>query len=389
MRIAIFHPRSSILHLWGELTSMAIKKIAVLGAGNGGCAAAADLTLRGYEVRLFSRSESTLMPIAKRGGIELVEDGVEKFAAPFFVSPHLPAVMNGADLIIVAAPSVAHEYLARNLARYLVDGQRILLNPGHTGGSLHFANILCSVGVKAKIKLCETVTLTYICRMPQTARVEIYRRTTHLRCSAFPGKDTVDLVREIQKIFPNVIPAANVLETGFANINAIMHPAGMLGNAGWIEKTAGDFYYYREGITPAIAAWIEEVDRERLEIVQRLGLNPVRFVDIFHQAGLTSEAARTSGSIYRAINESEPNRTIRSPKTLDHRYIREDVGYGLVPMAEIGRLLGINTPVIDALITLASVVSRTDYRKEGLTLEKMGLAAIRPENLGKVLHEGF
>jgi opine dehydrogenase len=82
----------------------------------------------------------------------------------------------------------------------------------------------------------------------------------------------------------------------------------------------------------------QAVDRERLEIVQRLGLNPLRFVDIFHQAGLTSEAARTSGSIYRAINESEPNRTIKSPKTLDHRYIREDVGYGLVPMAEIGRL---------------------------------------------------
>jgi opine dehydrogenase len=354
---------------------MAITKIAVLGAGNGGCAAAADLTLRGYEIRLFSRSESTLMPIAKRGGIELVEDGVEKFAAPFFVSPHLPSVVNGAYLIVVAAPSVAHEYFARNLARYLVDGQRILLNPGHTGGSLHFANILRGADVKARIKLCETVTLTYICRMPQTARVEIYRRTTHLRCSAFPGKDTVDLVREIQEIFPNVISAANVLETGFANINAIMHPAGMLGNAGWIEKTAGDFYYYREGITPAIAAWIEEVDRERLGCpASWTGFPPV--CGYLSSSRTHFRGSGTSGSIYRAINESEPNRTIKSPKTLDHRYIREDVGYGLVPMAEIGGLLGINTPVIDALITLASVVSRTDYRKEGLTLEKMGLAVL-------------
>jgi opine dehydrogenase len=58
-------------------------------------------------------------------------------------------------------------------------------------------------------------------------------------------------------------------------------------------------------------------------------------------------------------------------------------------MAEIGRFLGVKTPVIDALITLASVVSRTDYREEGLTVAKMGLAGIRPENLGKVLHEGF
>jgi opine dehydrogenase len=368
---------------------MSIQKIAVLGAGNGGCAVAADLTLRSYEVRLFSRSESTLLPISKRGGIELVEDGAEKFAAPFFVSPHLPPVVNGVDLIIIAAPAVAHEYLAQNLARHLAEGQRILLNPGHTGGCLHFASILRGAGLTAKIKLCETVTLTYICRMPQLARVEIYRRTTNLRCAAFPAKDTANLVPEIQEIFPNVIAAANVLETGFANINAIMHPAGMLGNAGWIEKTGGDFYYYREGITQAIAAWIEEVDRERLEIVKRLGLNPLRFVDIFHQAGLTSEAARTSGSIYRAINESEPNRTIKSPKTLDHRYIREDVGYGLVPMAEIGRLLGVENPVIDALITLASVVSGTDYRKEGLTLEKMGLAGVTARELPKVLQEGF
>jgi opine dehydrogenase len=368
---------------------MAIKKVAVLGAGNGGCAAAADLTLRGYEVRLFSRSEKTLSPIANRGGIVMVENGVEKFAAPFFVSPHLPPVVSGAELIIIAAPSVAHEYLAKSLARHLADGQRILLNPGHTGGSLHFAQILRDSGCAAKIKLCETVTLTYICRMPQPARVEIYRRTTNLRCAAFPGKQSAELVAEIGEIYPHVVPAENVLETGFSNINAIMHPAGMLGNAGWIEKTGGDFYYYREGITQGIAAWIEEVDRERLEIVKRLGLNPLRFVDIFYQAGLTSEEARASGSIYRAIRESEPNRTIKSPATLDHRYIKEDVGYGLVPMAEIGRLMGLETPVIDALITLASVVSRTDHRKEGLTVEKMGLAGVRPENLVKVLREGF
>jgi opine dehydrogenase len=368
---------------------MSIQKIAILGAGNGGCAAAADLTLRGYEVRLFSRSESTMMPILKRGGIELVENGAETFAAPFFVGPDLPAAVNGADLIIIAAPSVAHEYLAKSLAGQLVDGQRVLLNPGHTGGSLHFANMLRAFGCQAKIKLCETVTLTYICRMPQPARVEIYRRTTNLRCAAFPGKESVELVKEIGEIYPNVILAKNVLETGLSNINAIMHPAGMLGNAGWIEKSGGDFYYYREGITPSIAAWIEEVDRERLEIVKRLGLKPLRFVDIFYQAGLTSEEARASGSIYRAIHESEPNRTIKSPATLDHRYIKEDVGYGLVPMAEIGRLLGVETPLIDALIRLASVVSQTDYRKDGLTLERMGLAGIPAEELPTILQVGF
>jgi opine dehydrogenase len=368
---------------------MPIQKIAILGAGNGGCAAAADLTLRGFQVRLFARSESTIAKLAKLGEIELVESGVSKKAAPYFMSPHLPPVVQGVDLIVIATPAVGHEYLAKGLANYVGDGQRILLNPGHTGGSLHFANLLRQLGCTAQVQLCETVTLTYICRMPQPGRVEIYRRTTNLRCAALPGKHTEKLVREIQSVFPNVIAAANVLETGFSNINAIMHPAGMLGNAGWIEKTGGDFLYYREGITPSIGAWIDALDGERLEIVRALGLTPLRFVDIFHGAGLTTTEARDSGSAYQAIHESEPNFTIKSPPSLDHRYIKEDVGYGLVPMAEIGRLLGIETPVMDALITLASVALGIDFRVEGLTLEKMGLAGVAPADLQRILTDGF
>jgi len=368
---------------------MAIKNIAILGAGNGGCAAAADLTLRGFQVRLFSRSEDSKVKLGKLGEIELIESGVSKKATPSFVSSHLPSVVKGVDLIVVTTPAVGHEYLAKGIANYLTDGQRVLLNPGHTGGALHFANLLRGLGCEAEVRLCETVTLTYICRMQQFGQVEIYWRTTNLRCAAFPGKHTAELAHEIQLVFPNVVPAANVLETGFSNINAIMHPAGMLGNTGWIEKSGGDFLYYREGITPTIGAWIDAVDGERLEIVDRLGLAPLRFVDIFFQAGLTTAEAIASGSAYQAIHNSEANFTITAPPSLDHRYLREDVGYGLVPMTEIGRLLGVKTPVMDALITLASTALAVDFRRDGLTLEKMGLAGIAAERLPTLLEDGF
>ena len=368
---------------------MSIQTIAVLGAGNGGCAVAADLSLRNYEVRLFSRSEKTLAPVLSRGGIEILEDGKIDFARPRRTTTNLAEAVVGADLIVVAAPSIAHEYLAKALAPCVAEGQRILLNPGHTGGSLHFAHFLSSSGAKASARVCETVTLTYICRMPQPARVEIYRRTAHLRCAAFPARETAGLVGHIQKVFPNIVPAENVLETGFSNINAIMHPAGMLGNAGWIEKSRGDFLFYREGVTPAVASWIGKVDEERLKIVEQLGLKPLSFIDIFHRAGLTSDEARASGSVYRAINESGPNRTIKSPPTLDHRYINEDVGYGLVPMAEIGRMVGIETPVMDAFILLASIANQTDYRREGLTLDKMGLGGRSADELRDIVQNGF
>ena len=210
-----------------------------------------------------------------------------------------------------------------------------------------------------------------------------------MRCAAFPGKFGSEIVAEIAKIYPNIVPAENVLETGLCNINAIMHPAGMIGNAGRIERSQGDFYFYRDGITLGIANIIAAVDQERLRIVKTVGLSPLSFVEIFYQAGLTTEAAHSSGSIYRVIRESPPNRTIKSPKTLDHRYLHEDVGYGLVPMAEIAKLVGVETPVIDGLIAVASEMNSIHYRREGLTLDRMGLSRVKAEDLSTLLQEGF
>jgi opine dehydrogenase len=51
-------------------------------------------------------------------------------------------------------------------------------------------------------------------------------------------------------------------------------------------------------------------------------------------------------------------------------------------MAHLGEMLGVATPTIDALIELASLISQTDYRQTGWTLERMG---IRGMTLGEIL----
>ena len=48
-----------------------VREVAIIGAGNGGCAAAADLTLRGFNVRLYGRRAEAIAPIRERGAIEL------------------------------------------------------------------------------------------------------------------------------------------------------------------------------------------------------------------------------------------------------------------------------------------------------------------------------
>ena len=63
---------------------MAVKRIAVLGAGHGGYAAAADLTARGFEVRLHARRSETLVPLTEKGLINV--SGVQEGAIPIALS---------------------------------------------------------------------------------------------------------------------------------------------------------------------------------------------------------------------------------------------------------------------------------------------------------------
>ena len=52
------------------MAASAIERVAIIGAGNGGCAAAADLVKSGFDVRLYGRSPSTIEPLVARGGVE-------------------------------------------------------------------------------------------------------------------------------------------------------------------------------------------------------------------------------------------------------------------------------------------------------------------------------
>jgi opine dehydrogenase len=366
---------------------MAIHTIAVLGAGHGGCAAAADLGARGFSVRLHARREESLAPLRKAGGIQA--KGVQEGLFPIdLMTCDVAEAVAGADLIMLTVPSVAHRTYAEALAPILVSGIPILVNPGHTGGGLHFVHELRQAGYQGDIRTGETVTLTYICRKTDPGTVDIFSYTKKLKFSVFPGKYADEMFAAIKPIFPEIVQSSSVLETGLTNINAVFHVPGMVMNAGWIEDTGGDFLFYREGITPAIGRMIKSVDDERLAVASALGVPSASFLENFHQAGLTTKEAMESGDISRACAESEPNKAIRSPPSLDHRYMHEDVGYGLVPFAAFGDLAGVETPTIDALIHVASAMMGLDFARDGLTLEKMGLAGLKAADLARFVEQG-
>src|SRR5262249_18815369 len=359
---------------------MGVNSVAVLGAGHGGFAAAADPGKRGYSVRLHARNPERLPPLRAQGGIEA--QGIQQGLVPIdLLTTHVAEAVPGSDLIMLVVPSVAHAHYARALAPLIDGGQPIFINPGHTGGGLHFLHELRNAGYRGPVRTCETITLTYITRMERPGTINIYSYTKRLGFAALPGNQTAAWFALIKPLYPEIQQASSVLETGLSNLNAIFHPEGMIMNAGWIQHTNGNFLFYREGFTDAVGRVTAAADAERMAVAKALGVPATPFIDIFYQAGVPPQAARDSRDILRGSRASQQNSTIKSAASLDPRYVHEDVGYGLVPISALGRLAGVATPTIDALIKLAGLAVGIDYMRDGLTLEQLGLTGKSPPEL--------
>lgn len=160
----------------------------------------------------------------------------------------------------------------------------------------------------------------------------------------------------------------------------------MILNAGWIESTGGDFLFYSQGLTPAIAQVISDIDGERVEILRKADLKPLSLVELLNRYGFSS--IDYNSSVLESIRSSSTISEIRSPNNLNHRYLIEDVGHGLVPMSLIAKIFGVKTQSMDSLVNLASILNKVNHWENGMTLEKMGLKDIHPDMLSLYLKNG-
>ena len=369
-----------------DLAENQIPKVAILGAGNGGLAATVDLTIRGFSVSLWSRRIETLLPIQTRGGIEYSGVFGEGLIEPTLVTDDLGEVLIEAELVIIMLPTSAHFEIGQSLAPLITKEQTLFLAPGHTltilPAALHAGGVISP-------EFCEVGTLPYICRRDENASVSISKCSDYLPFAAFPVNRVDKMFSLVQQVFPKIHAMASPLVTVFTYMNAIHHPPATICNAGRIENTDGNFFHYFEGISPSVGRLIDYLDSERRKVAMALEVETKTFVEHFHQMGYTTDEARDTRLAYEAFHQSIPDRFIKAPKSLDHRFLDEDIPYGLVLLSELGRLAGIKTPSIDAMIHLAEVCTGKPYRNEGLTLERLGLKDKNVDDLKHILNNGF
>ena len=120
------------LEMAHDMSYLAEKPIAVLGAGAVGMTCAADCKLAGREVRLYSRSPRSIANFDRTG---ILLDGIQRNLYGFERSgkAHLDMYTNdmaeavkGAGLIVIGITALSQDDYLRPLAELLEDGQVVL-----------------------------------------------------------------------------------------------------------------------------------------------------------------------------------------------------------------------------------------------------------------------
>lgn len=370
-----------------EAKSNMVKRICIMGGGNGAFCAAADLSLRGFEVALYEqeRFAENISELMKTKTISYESPTIKQDVNIYKATTDLADALEGVDLIMPIAPAYAQVEVATNLAPHLKPGHKIVLTPGSTGGCLVFAKTLRALGKLDGVKLSEMHTLPYATRKIGPTKVWNLLDVTEMFFAAFPAKDNKEMFDLVKEVYPCIYLVHDVLETSLNNGNAVSHPAPMVLNAGKIEYY-GKHNHYKEGVTPSVARVNNRIDQERLAISDMLGYEHIDACERLYRMGYSPKR----DNLYDAYQAStEVFMKSPGPDTLGARYLTEDTPCSLVVMSHLGKMLGIETPVMNAVIELAGALREENYMETGRTLEQMGLNDMSKDEMLQFLQEGY
>ena len=121
------------------------------------------------------------------------------------------------------------------------------------------------------------------------------------------------------------------------------------------------------------ARFVEQLDTERVTVARACGV-PVRTaLELLNDAWPTPQP-----TLYDAFHSNPSYMVTKGPATTHHRFITEDLPYGLAPLVLLGRLHGVPTPALDVLLEMFRLAMGTDYLALAPALDWNGLRAFLP-----------
>ena len=384
------------------------KPVAILGAGACGQTFAADFALTGgYRLRLFEFPEYVEESLGDAVHTNEIELGGQQanfkwlkrvgVAKIDMITTDISEALKGAGLVIVPIPAKGHKRLFEEMIPQLEDGQVISLFPDNFG-SLLLRQMMRARGCDTRVIIGGWSSMPYGVRKTTSGRLDLLLRGYSLSYEALPSKDA-DIFYEAHQGIPPfdgtpvLKKGDTVLGIGLSNPNTIVHTPTSVLSVGPMEVSMmeegvlgipkGQFSIYVHAMSPAVARVQFAFYQEVLRIAEGLGVqvDQYREYDFYRKSSIVAEEFLIP--FWDVIVPSAPG-----PDSTEHRYFTEDIPVGDVVYSKLARKLGVEVPVIDAVIKLGSIMCGRDFYREGRSLTELGLEELNREQILDYVRKG-
>ena len=347
-------------------------RIGIAGTGAIGLATAAWLSQGehgGHAVTVWSpRASSSRLDAKGLRKVPLSSTGLLQTETRVAVADNAAALAADADVLLIAVPVNGHRHVMDALLPHLRDGQTVIISAMGSLSALYLFEAARARGVDVTVASLGTTVLTARREVP--AQVRIMTRRGALDLSALPVSRRDAAVKLCTALFGEGFSAqTNALATALSNTNPVAHVPLALFNWTRIERAENWPQYHC--MTPHVAAVIEQLDAERLALARAFGMNVRSIEQHFAQSFATQSSTLADIAAELHAKRGGPP----GPTDVNSRYMTEDIPYGLVFCAALGRMAVVPMPATQTLIDTASLITGRDFSADNDLLEPLGIAS--------------
>ena len=339
-------------------------RIGIAGAGAIGYASAAWLAHQSHRVTLWSPRGDTAAALR---AAPLRASGLLSAEVAVDVADDAAALVAASDVVLITTPVNGHRAIADALAPHLRDDISVIVSSMASLSALYLHEALQRRGCDVLVAAFGTTVLT--ARREGPASVRIMTQRQKLGVSAL-GPGGIDAAMALcTALFGDVFtPEANMLASALVNINPVAH--GPLALFNWTRIERGEDWPQYLNMTPHVARAITQLDGERLALAAAFGLR-VRAIETHFALSFGTSAPDLAGiaAELHAQRGGPPG-----PTEVTTRFLAEDIPFGLVFLSQLGRIVSLPTPAIDATIAAASLITGHDFSAGNDLMGPLGLA---------------
>ena len=349
-------------------------RVAVLGTGGVGLAMAALLCRDGHDPAIWSPSGQ---------GTRAFADGEPLVASRAITGTFRPRVaatcaeaMAGADCVIVSVPAYGHRAVIDAAARHVQPSQTLIVSSQYSLSALYLRDLLKRCGLDVPVVAWGTTVV--MGRRVGRSEVAVLTVRASVDVATIPAARSEEGMEQCRALFGDRFQQrANAIAIQLSNVNPQAHLANALCNLTRMEK--GEAWDNYGGLTDSVSRLVEALDAERLAIAHAFGVK-VRTMREHMSLSFDLPVIPLADAARAVVARGGSP----GPSTLEARWIREDLPFGIVPLIALADVAGVDVPLHRAGLALFSALLGRNLAAENDLLQHLPLANSTPEQLTRL-----